>query len=195
MSAATVAPDVAPPRVEIVETFQSLIRLIDAASSQPDDNFDGIRMCVNQMPGDHLRDVLLRAANEIAAQKRSKALFTYLVAKKTGAEAVQEVEMQRDQLSAKLQIAEAALLDMDTAKQKIESDRDVLRARAEEQQVQLDELHKAFADFTVGSENGSADGDDNSKVQELQTLLAKSQSEVSRLQQEIEDTVKIVQYS
>ena len=186
MSAATAAP----PRVEIVETFQSLIRLIDAASSQPDDNFDGIRMCVNQMPGDHLRDVLLRAAHELAAQKKSKALFTYLVAKKTGAEAVQEVEMQRDQLSAKLQIAEAELLDMDTAKQKIESDRDVLRARAEEQQVQLDELHKAFADFTVGSENGSADGDDNSKVQELQTLLAKSQSEVSRLQQEIEDTVK-----
>ena len=41
--------------------------------------------------------------------------------------------------------------------------------------------------MTVMSENVSADGDDNSKVQELQTLLAKSQSEVSQLQQEIED--------
>jgi P pilus assembly chaperone PapD len=78
MSAAAAAP----PRVHIIESFQALIRLIDAASTQPDDNFDAVRMCVKQMPEDHIRDVLLQAANEIAVQKRSKALFTYLVAKK-----------------------------------------------------------------------------------------------------------------
>ena len=68
MSAAAAAPT----RVHIIESFQALIRLIDAASSQPDDDFDAVRMCVNQMPGDHLRDVLLQAANEIAVQNRSK---------------------------------------------------------------------------------------------------------------------------
>jgi hypothetical protein len=178
MSAATACPT----RVQIIESFQALIRIIDAANSQPDDNFDAVRLCVNQMPGEHLRDVLLQAANEIVVQKRSKSLFTYLVAKKNGAEAVQEVELQRDQISVKLQIAEAELLDMDTTKQKIESDRDIMRVQIAEQQVQLDELHAALAETTVVSENVSADGDDNSKVQELQTLLAKSQSEISRLQ-------------